>query len=148
MEDDQNNRGDGGDLAALLERVIFGGETPKARKPKQQSPSHTQLRRDYFEKEVQPKPLTKDQQFLADFDPSLFSQDPKVKRVNLSSKQHIAQLKKTIAHLEQLKTVFKAGSANRMVVSQTCGKLKRMLKKLEQHHGQTPSPLDSSPEAM
>lgn len=143
MEDDEKNHRD--DLVALLERVIFGGETSSGKK-KQPSPSHTQLRRDYFEREVRPKPLTKDQQFLADFDPSLFSQDPKVKRVSLSSKQHIAQLKKTIAHLEQLKTVFKAGSANRMVVSQTCGKLKRMLKKLEQQ-GQTAS-LDSSPQAM
>lgn len=111
--------------AVLLEQLIFGGK-------KRASSSPSQFRRDYFEKQVQPKPLTPDEQFLADFDPSKFNQEPKTQKVMVNSRQHISQLKKTIAHLEQLKTVFKAGSANRMVVSQTCSKLKHLLRRLEQ----------------
>lgn len=113
----------------LLEQLIYGGETSKKRLP---SP---QLRRDYYEKETQPtkKLLSPEDQFLSDFDPAKYGleQEPKTKKVKLSSKAHISQLKKTIAHLEHLKSVFKAGTANRMVVSQACGKLKNLLRRLE-----------------
>lgn len=111
----------------LLEQLIFGGKR-----------SPTQFRRDYFEKQIQPKALSPDEQFLADFDPSKFNQEPKTQKVKVGSRQHISQLKRTIAHLEQLKTVFKAGSANRMVVSQACSKLKHLLRKLDKPNTEQP----------
>lgn len=112
------------DAGVLLEQLIFGS------KGKKQNNS-TQFRRDYFEREVAPKPLTPEEQFLADFDPGKFSLEPSVRKVMVNSRQHISQLKKTIEHLEQLKTVFKTGSANRMVVSQACSKLRYLLRRLE-----------------
>lgn len=114
----------------LLEQLVYG------RKPSTTKPN-SQLRRDYFEKHVALKPLSPEDQFLSDFDPAKYSQDPTTKRVNLSSRGHISQLKKTIEHLEHLKTVFKAGSANRMVVTQACSKLRLLLRRLESKNTQS-----------
>jgi hypothetical protein len=126
----------------LLEQLIYEQRSATNKLPS------SQFRRDYYEKPVQPrtKALTQEEQFLSDFDPAKYGleAEPSSKKVKLSSKAHISQLKKTIAHLEHLKSVFKAGTANRMVVSQACGKLKHLLRRLE---SKAPPPaVDTTPQ--
>jgi hypothetical protein len=55
----------------------------------------------------------------------------KEKQISIDSVKHISLLKKTVDHLEGLKTAYATGSAMRHIVSQTCSRLKRLIKRLE-----------------
>lgn len=55
----------------------------------------------------------------------------KEKNVLIDSAKHINLLKKTIEHLHALKSAYAIGSAMRHIVSQTCTRLNRLVKKLE-----------------
>lgn len=55
----------------------------------------------------------------------------KEKNVSIDSTKHIKLLKKTVEHLHALKSAYAIGSAMRHIISQTCTRLNRLVKKLE-----------------
>ena len=55
----------------------------------------------------------------------------KEKNVSIDSTKHIGLLKNTIQHLQALKSAYAVGSARRHIISQTCSRLNRLVKKLE-----------------
>jgi hypothetical protein len=55
----------------------------------------------------------------------------KEKNVSIDSTKHIGLLKNTIQHLQALKSAYAVGSAMRHIISQTCSRLNRLVKKLE-----------------
>lgn len=55
----------------------------------------------------------------------------KEKNVSIDSTRHINLLKKTVEHLRALKSAYTVGSAMRHIISQTCSRLNRLVKKLE-----------------
>jgi hypothetical protein len=57
----------------------------------------------------------------------------KEKPVKVDGVRHHKMLLRTIAHLEALRDGYPAGSATRLVISQTCSRLKRLVKQLEKN---------------
>jgi hypothetical protein len=55
----------------------------------------------------------------------------KEKNVSIDSAKHINLLKNTVEHLRALRSAYAAGSAMRHIISQTCSRLNRLVKKLE-----------------
>lgn len=55
------------------------------------------------------------------------------KSVKIDSNGHLNMLKRTLGHLEGLRDVYHTGSANRHIISQTCSRLKRLIKRLEEN---------------
>jgi len=55
----------------------------------------------------------------------------KEKNVSIDSVKHINLLKNTVEHLQALKSAYAVGSAMRHIISQTCSRLNRLVKKLE-----------------
>lgn len=57
----------------------------------------------------------------------------KEKSVKVDGVRHHKMLLRTIAHLEALRDGYPTGSATRLVISQTCSRLKRLVKQLEKN---------------
>lgn len=58
----------------------------------------------------------------------------KDKTVKVDSERHLSLLRNTLEHLESLKGAYANSSANRHIISQTCTRLKRLLKRLEKNN--------------
>ena len=61
------------------------------------------------------------------------------KELPFGCSEHVADMQRTLAGLERIRDCFEVGSGNRLMYSQTCSRLRRLIKDLDQKN-QTEKP--------